>query len=181
MRRSRSHNAWRLPIIRMAYNARVRRQSLELMTPELVRFAYRNFVVPRQTVIAIAGNISVDNARQQVEDAFNDWPRVATEWPRRWSRPFATVDASQVTLQELPVANTCVMINFPVCGSLDEDFVPLSVFEALLGGGTGSRLFRTVREEKHLAYEVASRLPVQAHASIFSHLRADAKSLYGRY
>ncbi|MHB9025702.1 MAG: M16 family metallopeptidase [Armatimonadota bacterium] len=141
-------------------------RSLARMTPDLVRLAYRTFVVPESVVIAVVGRCKPDEVRAQLRAAFAPWGGHG-----KFRRPLVdppVLEASQIDLYEAPVKSTCVMMSFPVCGATAKDFLSLRVIDVLLGGGTGSRLFRAVREEQHLAYEVSTYFPCQASSSIFS-------------
>lgn len=141
-------------------------QSLEFITPELVRLAYREFVIPPATVIAVAGDADAARTRAAIATRFGDWP-FRPRVPRD-DAPMPALTASVLDVREAPVNSTCVMLTFPACGAEHADFLPLHVLDAVLSGGTGARLFRTIREEQQLAYEVATFYPSQRSSSAFS-------------
>ena len=140
--------------------------TVEQITPEAVRNAYDAHFSPHNAVLAIAGRCTAADARGQARANFGLWtgrahhPHLALGFP--------SLNASRLELRELPVRSTCIMLTFPVCGAKDKDYLPLRLIDTLLSGGTGSRLFRSVREEKRLAYEVATVFPAQVAGSSFS-------------
>lgn len=142
-------------------------ETIEQITPEFVRLAYRYFISPSNTVLAIAGPVTATEAQAQVIRTFGAWERGAPLGQRETiSSP--TLGTSQSILRELPVQSTGILLTFPVCGATQRDYLTLRVIDAVLSGGTGSRLFRSVREQQHLAYEVASRLTTQRNDNTFS-------------
>jgi zinc protease len=138
---------------------------LDSLTPSIVRWAYGAYVVPRNAVLAVVGR-NTERLLPALRDTFGAWASKPKPPRAGWSAP--GLDRSVVVLREKPVRSTCVMLTFPVCGVGDRDFLTLRVIEALLSGGTGARLFRTVREKLHLAYETSTELPVQVSCSHFS-------------
>jgi len=57
---------------------------------------------------------------------------------------------------ERPTAQTHIYLGLPGPKARDDDRLPLEVANAVLGDGTGSRLFRAIRENRGLAYAVGS-------------------------
>lgn len=141
-------------------------ETLNEITPEAVREAYRRFVAPGNTVIAVAGRCTPDAARAQARTRFGTWTNASRRL--RLDLGVPAIAESRLVLRELPVRNTCVMLAFPVVGAEHADFLVLRLIDTLLSGGTASRLFRSVREEKRLAYDTATVFPVQASGSRFA-------------
>ncbi len=144
-------------------------ESLLRKNPATVRWAYQHFVTPSRTIISVAGRCDADDVRLLAQGAFGNWltPAVALP-PARYTDEPAELRATKLILKEESVSNTCVMLAFPVCGAANPDSVPLRVLESLLSGGTGSRLFRNIREDKRLAYDVSTNYPIQANSSEFA-------------
>ena len=141
-------------------------ESLAQLTPVMVRAAYRAYVSPANAVMAIVGRCDPTAISAQVRAHFGLW-----DGPPHAERPVydnPSLTESQLELREQPVNATCVMLTFPVCGATHPDFLTLRVIDSLLSGGTGSRLFRVVREQRHLAYEVKTVFPSQGACSDFS-------------
>ncbi len=140
--------------------------SLAVITPDRVRAAYQGYLSPSNTVVTIVGRCDPEVARAELAIAFGGW-----QGKRRLPHGAFAVPAlpvSRLVLREAPVRNTCVMLTFPVCGVTHPDFITLRVIDALLGGGTGARLFRAIRERQQIAYEVSSIFPSLLDGSSFS-------------
>ncbi|HEY3376078.1 MAG TPA: pitrilysin family protein [Armatimonadota bacterium] len=142
-------------------------ETLAQLSPQLLRFAYQYFIRPDYTVMSVVGRCDQAKVNSLSTALFSEWPQGKAREPQA-SGASRTLEASRLVLREAPVQSTCVMMSFPVCGATQQDFLTLRVIDALLGGGTGSRLFRTIREQQHLAYEVATQLPMLVHESTFS-------------
>jgi zinc protease len=140
--------------------------ALALLTPERVREAYARYVTPGSVVLAVVGRCGEKEVRGQVNGLFGAW--TGTPPPPTMLTAPPALDASRLELREVPVKTACVMLTFPVCGVTHPDFLPLRVVDALLGGGTGARLFRSVRAQRNLAYDVATTLPAQLAGSHFA-------------
>ncbi|HEX2951278.1 MAG TPA: pitrilysin family protein [Armatimonadota bacterium] len=142
-------------------------ETISRISPDLVHLAYNYFVSPQNVIVAVAGNCSYDAAVGELEKNFGAWSTSAGRIVRNTVKS-PELSTSQLFLREAPVQSTCVMITFPVCGATKEDFLTLRLINTILSGGTGSRLFRDIREQQHLAYEVSSLLPNQINDSYFS-------------
>jgi predicted Zn-dependent peptidase len=134
-------------------------------TPDDVRTAYRQHVVPQATVLSVVGCCDAMVVDRGVRAIFSGWtgepfiPHPIVEAP--------TLATSSVELRQESVATTTVMLAFPAPGARDPDFLALRLLDDILSGGTASRLFRGIRESQGLAYETASRYPPQASSSYF--------------
>ena len=140
---------------------------LKLMDADMVRFIYPYFVRPESIVLAIAGHCVPADAQALVTHEFGAWKSAQDTWLREEAAVPVLAD-SPIVVHEAAVRTHCVMLSFPVCGVTEHDYLVLRLIDALMGGGTGSRLFRGVREERHLAYEISSRLTNQLVANTFS-------------
>jgi zinc protease len=109
----------------------------------LMRF-YRNFYRPRNTVLAIAGDVDVDFAMREVERAYGglpDAPVVREPGPPETAGPglrFRELDGD--------IARTHLLLGWRTPGTLDPDTPALDLLAAVLGAGRGSRMYRSVRE-----------------------------------
>ena len=130
------------------------KEDLLKLTVEELRQHHTTFFVPPNTVIAIAGNVTPDDALAGVEEFFGTWegerrsfPPVPPEPPLTDKREFwIEKDVSQVHL----------LLGWPAVDMTDPDRHPLKVIGRLLGVGGSSRLYQRLREEQQLAYTVAT-------------------------
>lgn len=107
---------------------------------------------PRNAVVAIAGNVTTEQARVLMEEKFGSWEGAAGEdFPQNVAIPepkklFRDKDTEQVHL--------CVSFRGTPMGS--PAVYPMAVLNNILGGGSSSRLFQRIREEMGMAYSVYS-------------------------
>lgn len=120
--------------------------------PEDLRAFRRRHYGPKNAVVAIAGNVTPEQARTLLEDKFGGWAgaegeafpeTVAIPHPRKLCRD---KDTEQVHL--------CVSFRGTPMGS--KAVYPMAVLNNILGGGSSSRLFQRIREEMGMAYSVYS-------------------------
>ncbi|GAC1581110.1 MAG: pitrilysin family protein [Candidatus Elarobacter sp.] len=106
---------------------------------------------PSTMFVTAAGNIDHDDVVRLAGEAFASFGgSVAPPVPER---PRFT-PALDVTVDDTEQAY--VLLGMPGLAMRDERRYALSVLDMLLGGGMSSRLFQSVREERGLAYEIAT-------------------------
>ncbi|MBV8749835.1 MAG: insulinase family protein [Candidatus Eremiobacteraeota bacterium] len=117
----------------------------ELLAWRATRYA------PSTVFVAAAGNVDHDAVVRLVGEAFASFagsvvPPVP-ETPRFTPALDVTIDDTE---------QAYVLLGTPGLSLRDERRYALSVLDTLLGGGMSSRLFQSVREERGLAYEIAT-------------------------
>ncbi|HOV42325.1 MAG TPA: pitrilysin family protein, partial [Syntrophothermus lipocalidus] len=110
---------------------------------------YRQYYVPSNMVIAIAGNIN----NSMVRDKVSEWlHRVQNHPVSRAKLPPDIPPKNELRLITKDTEQVQLCIGTPsISYSHDERHVQ-NIMNSILGGGIGSRLFQTIREEKGLAY-----------------------------
>ena len=125
-------------------------EKLEKYTPEDLRAFRKRHYGPKNAVVALAGNVDANRAKDLIEETFGAWSgaegeefpsAVAVDQPRKLARD---KDTEQVHL--------CVSFKSYEMGS--PDVYPTAVMNNILGGGMSSRLFQKIREEMGMAYSV---------------------------
>ena len=106
---------------------------------------------PGTVFVTAAGNVDHDDVVRLAAGAFDAYggPAIAA----RSERPRYTPGVD-VTLDDTEQAY--VLLGTPGLALRDERRYALSVLDTILGGGMSSRLFQRVREERALAYEIAT-------------------------
>lgn len=149
----------------------------EVMTPESLaridiedcRQVYAESFVPSRGLLAIVGDLSLDEAKPLVERYFGGWKRVPPEsfGLRREGEPSSPItrsDEAALATPALPestrvaiaeksgAVQTVLTLAHPVALTLgSDDFVAALVTNHILGGG-GRRLFNNLREDKGYTY-----------------------------
>ncbi|WP_408899051.1 M16 family metallopeptidase [Nocardioides sp. R1-1] len=134
--------------------------SIEAMTPAQIKRFYRRHYVPANTVISVAGALDHGAVVRAVKKAFGrqGWlDELAAPAPPRAT---AARRRPKVSAAEGRVARPFEQVNLVIgregLTRDDDRRYALGVLNTALGGGTSSRLFQEVREQRGLAYSVYS-------------------------
>ena len=143
----------------------LRRPTLEglgALTLDDVKSYYAKIMRPDLATIVVIGNITPDAAQRTIERAFGSWtatgpppsldlPAVPVNEPADVKLTIPTFGQDSVTLEQI-VAIT----------RSSQQYYPLVLGNAILGGGSGgpeqSRLFRDLRQNAGLVYNISSTL-----------------------
>ena len=141
-------------------------ESIERFTIDDVRRFYSTNFIPNNTAIVIAGDINASDTIATVERLFGDWKRGA-EPPRPSITP-APIDASRVYLIDRPNAvQSEIRIGHVGVPRSCEDYFPLTVMNALLGGVFNSRINLNLREKHGYTYGARSLFAFRRQAGPF--------------
>lgn len=127
-------------------------------TPESIAAITRDDLVafhgrwyhPNNSLLAIVGDIEVEQAFAGAGRAFGDWPRaeipaVKAEEPPQPARRVVVVDRPNAVQTEIRVGQTAIRRNHP-------DYMPLNLAVKILGGEGGNRLQGVLRSDRGLTY-----------------------------
>jgi len=107
---------------------------------------------PRNTVIAIAGNINEEEIIAKITAVFSNYKDTGaeeTQPPALYSPSFSVRD------KDIEQVHICM--GFPgLASGMGSDAYALACVNTVFGGGMSSRLFQTIREEHGLVYSVYS-------------------------
>ncbi|HEX6247994.1 MAG TPA: pitrilysin family protein [Nocardioidaceae bacterium] len=144
--------------------------SVEALTRAQVVRYYRTRYRPENIVVAAAGNVDHAAVVRLVKKAFSGNGFLAdTETrplpPRRGDRARRT-NAGEIALNR-PFEQVNLVLGVNGLVRTDDRRYALGVLNAVLGGGTSSRLFQEVRERRGLAYSVYSFASHYADSGMF--------------
>jgi len=124
-------------------------ETVEALTQIDLMEAHGVFARPENMVVAIVGNVSLDEARAEVEKRFGAMK----------SEPKPAADASKTfspraSLEQIvrDVEQGFIVSGYVSCNIAHEDAAAVDVLTAILGQGMSSRFFVRLRDEKGLAY-----------------------------
>lgn len=114
--------------------------------------------------IAIVGAIDAKAAAAMVDDIFGDLPVKSNlvGVPDVAAKSAGRIDVA------LPVPQAIIRISTPGITRSDPDLIPAVVAIHILGGGSDSRLFKTVREQRGLAYSIGLGVDTLEHSGLIS-------------
>ncbi|HQX49480.1 MAG TPA: pitrilysin family protein [Planctomycetaceae bacterium] len=125
---------------------------LSAITVEDVRRHYREFVVPNEAILGIAGNVDPKQIRETVEAAFGSWK----------SSPVPGISVGTMPQSPFHVdhdsAQTHIGLAWNTVPYRDDRYYEAWAAVSLLSGGMSSRLFTEVRERRGLCYAISASL-----------------------
>jgi zinc protease len=141
-------------------------ESVKKITRAQIVGFYRENYRPDTAVVAVVGDVTRDEVRQELLARLGSWPATTTPRPVIPPTPASPPVESRVIHRDLTQAT--VSLGRPGIRQDHPDYFPLVVANYVLGGGSASRLYTRVREERGLAYSIYSALgPGRYGASYF--------------
>ena len=141
-------------------------ESVARLTLDHVRDFYARHFIPNNTAIIVAGDIDAEEIAANIDALVGDWPR-GEEPPRPVVNP-QRVDASRIYLIDRPTAvQSEIRIGHVGVARSTEDYFPLSVMNALLGGVFNSRININLRERHGYTYGARSTFAFRRQAGPF--------------
>ena len=128
------------------------RAAIESVRPENVRTFHNALYQPSNMVVAVCGGIDAKQAIRIAEDLFSTKTITPVAVPARVPPVFQP----GITHHERPTGMFHIYIGTDAPDAAHDDRIPLEVANSILGDGTSSRLFHTIRETRGLAYAVSS-------------------------
>ena len=126
-------------------------QALEKTTRQALVDFYKTHVVPDHAILAIAGDISFDEARQLVERTLGEWRKAGAAAPKPTDP--APLETSKVHFVARPNSvQTNLWVGTQAINRTNPDYEVLQVMNKVIGGGPTGRLFIHLREEKGYTY-----------------------------
>jgi zinc protease len=125
-------------------------ESIEKMTrDDLVRH-HQTWFAPNNCLLAVVGDVTIDQAMRGVERVFGPWPRhdvpqIARVEPPEPTRRVVVVDRPSAVQTEIRVGQLGIERK-------SADYMPLNVAVKILGGEGGNRLQGVLRSERGLTY-----------------------------
>ncbi len=140
-----------------ARSAPTREQSAAITRADLVAF-HEKFYRPNGAILGVTGDVDPKQLRAKLETAFADW-RAGNEPLSLPPASFKQQSVTHVYLIDRP-GSTQTVLQFGAMAvkQSDPDFIPLTVANRILGGGSSGRLFQNIREQKGYTYGAYSSL-----------------------
>jgi zinc protease len=124
--------------------------ALDALTRDALVEFHKTHYVPDRAVLAVTGDITLEQAKTKAEAAFAAWKKSGTALaPEAEAAPLAGPSISLVTRPNS--VQTSLRIGTQGIARKDPDFFALTVGNRILGGASG-RLFEHLREQKGYTY-----------------------------
>ncbi len=140
------------------YGEMVTEKTVESVTLEMCKKYYDTYFKPNAAYLAIVGDITLDKAKEVVENYFGNWEK--GEIPSfKYKTPKAPL-ITKVALVDRPNAvQSVIHVGYPVkLEKNSPDVIPATVMNNLLGGSFSSRLNQNLREKHGFTYGARSVL-----------------------
>jgi zinc protease len=142
--------------------------SLERLTREDLVAFHRAHYLPDRAVLAIAGDVSMFQARTVIESKLGAWTKPAVSVTTTVPDP-ATVNESKIYFIARPNSvQTNLLVGSQAIERTSADYDAMSVMNKIIGGGPMGRLFLHLREEKGYTYGASSALDARQHRGDWS-------------
>jgi len=124
---------------------------------EMIEY-YNNIFNAENIVISINGNIDKDKTIQELNKIFRPNQTCTNFNYPEYDAQITQITAPRTTVQDMPTTETAwILLGWQTNGVLNEkDYATLQVIDAILGTGMSSRLFKDLREQEGLAYQLGS-------------------------
>ena len=126
--------------------------SLRAITRDDVAAFHRTAYRPERTIVAVAGDVTAAAIRADLEARLGAWSVAATAPAPPGPAPLGLPSRTESVQRSLTQAT--ILLGQATVARRHPDFYPLLVASQILGGGSSSRLYTRVREERGLAYNV---------------------------
>jgi zinc protease len=139
-------------------------ESVGKLTREQVTAFYQRHYRPDGANIVAVGDVTVAEIRRELLQRLAGWPAPPAPVAAVPKPPLGAGAEDRKIVRDL--TQTTVLLGRPAIRQVDPDYFALAVATYVLGGGSASRLYTRVREERGLAYSVySSLLPARYGAS----------------
>jgi zinc protease len=126
------------------------------VSAEDLQKAHRSLIARSNVKIAVVGAIEAPAVARMLDEVFGDLPAEAALTPVLAADP---AGLGELEVIDLDIPQSTIRFGMPGLLRKDDDFVPATVLNHILGGGSfTSRLWQEVREKRGLAYSVSSGL-----------------------
>ena len=142
-------------------------ESLERMERKSITGFRDTFLVPNNAVLLLVGQLPTRaETLDLVRARFSTWKQGVL--PGAPAKSFPASKRRLILVDRPGSVQADIHIGRLAATRTDPDHYPLVVGNAILGGGTSSRLFLDVREKKGLAYDAHSELDRRKDAGVFT-------------
>jgi zinc protease len=130
--------------------------TLAQITRDDLRDFHRKYFAPNNSILALVGDITIDEATSAVERVFGDWPRQTIQPP---TFPPPPKPARRVVVIDKPDAvQTAVRVGQLGVARKTNDYMALDEAIRILGGEGSNRLFRVLRSDRSLTYSASANM-----------------------
>jgi zinc protease len=147
-----------------AHPIRGNTESVSGFTRQTVLDFYEQYYRPDNAVLAIVGDITVDEVEKQLVPQLLKW--AGGTLPETKVAIHSAEGPAVITIDR-PITQANIILGHRGIERENRDYHAISVMNSILGSGFGSRLLQEIRVKRGLAYSVASMFIPHKHAGAF--------------
>ena len=139
-------------------SSKVLEKNIQNITRKDIIEYYQKIFNPKNIIISINGNIDLDKTVQELTNIFTPQKDTAVFDYNAHNSKIPAIVSPRINTIHMPTTETAwILLGWQVNGVLNEkDFATLQVIDSILGTGMSSRLFKDLREQEGLAYQLGS-------------------------
>jgi zinc protease len=130
--------------------------TIEKITRDDLREFHRRYFAPNNSILAIVGDVTADEAMAAATRVFGDWQRQAVQPPPLPDPPRPT--RRVVVIDKPDSVQTAVRVGQLAIPRKTPDYMSMDQAIRILGGEGSNRLFRVLRSERGLTYSASADL-----------------------
>ncbi len=136
-------------------------ETLGKVTLADVQGFYAKEYLPNQVILAVVGDVTVEQATALVQTHFGAWKKGNT--PARTVKKPGAIDKKAVQLIDKDLTQSTIVLGHGGISRTNPDFYAVTVMNHILGaGGFSSRLMDSIRDKQGLAYGIMSHYDARA-------------------
>jgi zinc protease len=124
-------------------------------TLDQVRAFYQSTFNATRSRLYVVGRFDAAAVEDAVKKAFSGWPKGTPAAP---DPPKPRSERAIYLIDRPGAVQSTLLIGLPVVDPTSDDFIPMTVMDALLGGAFASRITKNIREDKGYTYSPYSEL-----------------------
>ena len=136
-------------------------ETLSKVTLADVQGFYAKEYLPNQAILAVVGDITVEQATALVQTHFGGWKKGTAQ--TRTVKKSGVINKKTVQLIEKDLTQSTIVLGHGGISRTNPDFYAVTVMNHILGaGGFSSRLMDSIRDKQGLAYSIMSHYEARA-------------------
>lgn len=133
------------------------RRTIQMASAQDLEKFYRAYYVPNNIVLAIVGDVKVEQALDRAEKMFAGMS--CAKLPRDRGVPDESMPPGRMQATEADLPTAYLMLGWLAPSVCSDDYAAMTVAVNALGGGKGSMMFREIRQKRGMGYDLGVVFP----------------------
>lgn len=138
------------------------------VTQEDIKNLYNKMFCPKNLIISVNGNVDENLLSENFNKIFHKDDQCQKISLKDFKQEFKFLENEKIISKKYNSEASWLILGFPTDSADNlKDFATLKVIDGLLGTGMGSRMFKNIRDQEGLAYQVGSLFSQNANQGVF--------------